>query len=50
MRNVHMDYQGEDHTYAMASRLAMNVAKEDQLLDPTIIAWHQCSGPEMPAR
>lgn len=49
MRNVHIEYQGNDHNFESASLLAMGVAKEHQMLDPTIIAWHQSSGPDMPA-
>lgn len=43
MRNVHIEYQGEDHNFANASLLAKNVARENKMLDPTIMAWHQNS-------
>ena len=49
MRNVHTEYQGEDHNFESASLLAKNVAKENQMLDPTIMAWHKGSGQDMPA-
>mgnify|MGYP001114265627 CR=1 FL=1 len=49
MRNVHIEYQGEDHSFESASLLAKNVAKENQMLDPTIMAWHTSSGQGTPA-
>lgn len=49
MRNVHIEYQGEEHNFESARFLAMRVAKENQMLDPTIMAWHQSIGPDMPA-
>jgi hypothetical protein len=41
MRNVHIDYRGSDHGFQAASHLAKEVAKENKMQDPTIIAWHQ---------
>ena len=49
MLNVHTEYQGEDHDFESASLLGKNVAKENQMLDPTIMAWHKGSGQHMPA-
>lgn len=48
MRNVHTEYQGEDHSFESASLLAKNVAKENQMLDPTIMAWHQSGSQTIP--
>ena len=49
MRNVHIQYQGEDCSFETASLLAKNVAKENQMLDPTIMAWHQSDDQDKPA-
>lgn len=49
MRNVHIEYQSEDHTFESASLLAKDVAKQNHMHDPTIMAWHQSSGPDIPA-
>lgn len=49
MRNIHTEYQGEDHGFETASLIAKNVAKENQMLDPTIMAWHQSNGQGTPA-
>lgn len=49
MRNVHTQYQGEDHNFINASRLAKNAARENQMQDPTIMAWHRNSGQDTPA-
>ena len=43
MRNVHIDYSGPDHGFMAASLLAMKAAKENQMKDPTIMAWHKSS-------
>jgi len=43
MRNVHVDYRGQSHDFQAASLLAKAAAKENQMKDPTIIAWHQSS-------
>ena len=43
MRNIHIDYRGPDQGFQAASLLAKNAAKDDQMKDPTIIAWHQNS-------
>lgn len=49
MRNVHVDYHGPEHGFQAASLLAKAVAKENQMKDPTIMAWHRSgkSGEEM---
>lgn len=49
MRNVHAEYQGEDHNFESASLLAKGVARENQMQDPTIMAWHHSSGQDTPA-
>lgn len=46
MRNVHTEYQGDDHIFNSASRIAKDVARENRMLDPTIVAWHQTSSGE----
>lgn len=43
MRNIHIDYSGSDLGFQAASLLAKNAAKENQMKDPTIMAWHQNS-------
>ncbi len=40
MRNVQIDYRGEPLTFESASLLAKGVARENQMKDPTIMAWH----------
>jgi hypothetical protein len=49
MRNVHAEYLGEDHNFENASLLAKQAARENQMLDPTIMAWHQNGDQAMPA-
>ncbi|MGA7181036.1 MAG: AF1514 family protein [Thiobacillaceae bacterium] len=44
MRNVHIDYQGAALNFHSASLLAKNVARENHMKEPTIMAWHQHSG------
>ncbi|MBS1213011.1 MAG: hypothetical protein H6R26_1628 [Proteobacteria bacterium] len=41
MRNVHIDYHGPDQGFQAASLLAKDAAKDNQMKDPTIIAWHR---------
>jgi len=48
MRNVHIDYQGAALNFQSASLLAKGIARENQMQDPTIIAWHQSSDQAMP--
>ncbi|NTV95824.1 MAG: AF1514 family protein [Thiobacillus sp.] len=48
MKKVHIDYQGAELDYQRASLLAMDVARINQMQDPTIVSWHQNSRPEMP--
>jgi hypothetical protein len=48
MRNVHIDYRGDALTFQSASLLAKGVARENQMQDPTIMAWHQNSDQAMP--
>jgi hypothetical protein len=48
MRNVHIDYQGTALNFLSASSLAKDLARENHMQDPTIMAWHQHSRP-MPA-
>ena len=48
MRNVHIDYQGDALNFQSASLLAKDIARENQMQDPTIMAWHQHSDQGMP--
>lgn len=43
MRNVHIDYQGSALNFQSASLLAKEIARENQMQDPTIMAWHRHS-------
>ncbi len=43
MRNVHIDYRGDALNFQSASLLAKGVAREHQMQEPTIMAWHQNS-------
>ncbi|MGE5319954.1 MAG: AF1514 family protein [Hyphomicrobiaceae bacterium] len=40
---MHIDYRGPDHGFQAAILLAKDAAKESQMKDPTIIAWHRNS-------
>lgn len=44
MRHIHIDYQGTDLNFQGASRLAKDVAMENQMREPTILAWHRGGG------
>jgi len=44
MRNLHIDYQGDALNYQSASLLAKGIARENQMQDPTIMAWHSRDG------
>ncbi len=48
MRNVHIDYRGSPLDFQSASLLAIDIAREDHMQNPTIMAWHQHSR-SMPA-
>lgn len=41
MRTLHIEYRGSDHGFMAASLLAKEAAKDNQMKDPTIMAWHQ---------
>lgn len=41
MQNIHIDYQGAALNFASASLLAKDRAREEQMQDPTIMAWHR---------
>jgi hypothetical protein len=49
MRNVHIDYHGAALNFQSASLLAKDVARENQMQDPTIMAWHHSTDQDMPA-
>ncbi|MDO9225272.1 MAG: AF1514 family protein [Pseudomonadota bacterium] len=48
MRNLHIDHHGAALNFQSASVLAKGVARENQMQDPTIMAWHQNSDEAMP--
>jgi len=48
MRNVHIDYQGDTLNFQSASLLAKGIARENQMHDPTIMAWHQSNDEAVP--
>ena len=48
MRNVHIDYSGSDLNFQSASQMAKEVAKENQMQDPTIMAWHHSTDQALP--
>ena len=48
MQNAHIDYQGAALDFQGASLLAKNFAKENEMPNPTIMAWHRHGGPAMP--
>ena len=48
MRNVHIDYRGDALNFQSASLLAKGIARENQMQDPTIMAWHRSSDQAMP--
>lgn len=40
MRNIQLDYPSADLSFEHASRLANLAARKEQMLEPTIMAWH----------
>ncbi len=48
MRNIHIDYRGRPLDFQSASLLAKDIARENHLQDPTIMAWHRHSSPVTP--
>jgi hypothetical protein len=47
MNNFHTEFRGPVTSFQAASVLALNVAKEHQMRDPTIMSWHRQSNREM---
>lgn len=47
MRSVHIDYQGDTLNYQGASLLAKGTARQNQMQDPTIMAWRHHDSAEM---
>jgi len=41
MKNLHIDYQGDALNFQSASLLAKGVARQNQMQEPTIMAWHR---------
>lgn len=48
MRNVHVDYRGDPLNFQSASLLAKGIARENQMQEPTIMAWHRNHDRVMP--
>jgi hypothetical protein len=48
MKQIRVAYQGTGLDLESASRLAKEVARENQMQDPTVMSWHQCIHPEIP--
>lgn len=47
MRNVRVDYAGPPLEFQGASTLAKDIARQNQMQDPTIMAWHRAGGQGM---
>jgi hypothetical protein len=50
MQNLHIDYQGTELGFAEASRLAVAAARENRILEPTIVSWHERGSDRMSPR
>lgn len=48
MRNVHVDHRENVLNFQSASLLAKDVARQNQMQDPTILAWHHAHDPNIP--
>lgn len=48
MKNIYIDYQGSELNYQTASLLAKGIARENQMQEPTIMAWHRSADQPMP--
>jgi hypothetical protein len=46
MQNVHIDHEGAVLNFGSASLLAKDVARQNHMKDPTIMAWHQQHSPK----
>lgn len=44
MKTVHIDYPNSGLTFQQASRLAQDMARENLMKEPTIMAWHAQNG------
>lgn len=47
MQNVHIDYRGDALNYQGASLLAKGIARQNQMTEPTIMAWRRHDSQEM---
>ncbi len=47
MQNVHVDYQGDTLNYQGACLLAKGIARQNQMTDPTIVAWRKHDSADM---
>ena len=41
MKNIYIDYQGPALTFKSASSMAKDVARANQMKEPTIMSWHR---------
>lgn len=48
MKNLHVDYQGAPLNFQSASLLAKGIARQNQMQEPTIMAWHRNSDQATP--
>ena len=47
MQNIHINYQGDALNYDSASLLAKGVARQNQMHEPTIMAWRRHNSLDM---
>lgn len=47
MHNLHIDYRGDALSYQGASLLAKGIARQNQMAEPTIVAWRKHDSPDM---
>lgn len=47
MNNFHTEYRGPNTSFQGASLLALGVAREHEMRDPTIMSWHRQSNQDM---
>jgi len=48
MRNIHIEYRGDDLNFQSASLIAISTARDNKMQSPTIMAWHQNSEQDVP--
>ena len=47
MHNLHIDYRVDALSYQGASLLAKGIARQNQMAEPTIVAWRKHDSPDM---